>query len=84
MAGYIMGMPGYKEPEEKVEESEEEFPLGNKWANTGKTWEKINQKPAIRHVDSIREKENKEDEPFKINLRKVGDRNKVKKEKEKS
>ena len=30
MAGYTMGMPGNKEPEEKVEESQEEVPLGKK------------------------------------------------------
>ena len=57
MAGYTMGIPGYKEPEEKVEESQEEVPLENLWAKTGKNWEKINLKPAIR------EKEKKEDEP---------------------
>ena len=49
MAGYNMGMPGYKEPEEKAEE---EVPLESKWVKTGKNWEKINLKPAIRHVDS--------------------------------
>ena len=78
MAGQTMGMPGYKEPEEKVGEPQQEIPPENKWAKTGKNWKKINLQPAMRHVDSIREKERKEDEPFKINMKKVGDRNKVK------
>ena len=62
-ASYIMGMPGYKEPEEKVEEPQEEVPFEIKWAKTGKKLGQINLKPAMRHVDSIREKEKKEDEP---------------------
>ena len=51
-----MGMPGYKEPEEKVGEPQQEIPPENKWAKTGKNWKKINLQPAMRHVDSIREK----------------------------
>ena len=30
MAGYTIGMPGYKEPEEKVKEPQEEVPLENR------------------------------------------------------
>ena len=56
MAGYTIGMPGHKEPEEKVEEPQEEVPLENKWAKAGKNWGKINFKPATRHIDSRREK----------------------------
>jgi hypothetical protein len=59
MAGYTIGMPGYKEPEDKAEEPQQEVPLENKWAKTGKNWEKINLKPEMKHVDSIREKNRK-------------------------
>ena len=30
MAGYTIGMPGYKEPEEKLKEPQEEVPLENR------------------------------------------------------
>jgi len=77
MAGYTMGMPDYKEPEAKPDETNEDIPKPeNKWAKAGKTWEKVKLKPT-RHVDMIKENNTQDDDPFKINLRPVGDRNKV-------
>ena len=74
MAGYTIGMPDYKEPDIKEGESQEDIPIEKQWAKTGKKWEKIKSKSNTRNFET---KVQKEDEPFKINLGPVEDRNKV-------
>ena len=74
IAGNTIGMPNYKEPEIKVDESYEEIPIEKKSTNTWKTWKKIKSNPKTRNCEK---KVQEEDKPFKINLGPVEDRNKV-------
>merc|ERR1712106_203063 len=58
----------------KAEEAKLTVPLENKWSKTGKTWEKVNLKPATRISTDNKNKEENSEAPFKINLKTVNQR----------
>ena len=75
MAGYTIGMPDYKEPEIKIEESQEDILVEKSGPRQERSETKIKSNPKTKNFET---EVQKEDEPFKISLLPVGDRTKVK------
>ena len=78
LKGFKIGTPDYKEPEKEKEEAERPKVDDNKWGKTAEDkWQRLKLKPTLKSQEKVKDKEElKSDDPFKINLKPVTERNK--------
>ena len=78
LKGFKIGTPDYKEPEKEKEETASPKVEDNKWGKTAEDkWQRLKLKPTVKSQEKIKDKEElKSDDPFKINLKPVTERNK--------
>ena len=78
LKGFKIGTPDYKEPEKEKEEAATPKADDNKWGKTAEDkWQRLKLKPTLKSQEKAKDKEEfKSDDPFKINLKPVTERNK--------
>ena len=78
LKGFKIGTPDYKEPEKEKEETASPKVEDNKWGKTAEDkWQRLKLKPTLKSQEKAKDKEEvKSDDPFKINLKPVTERNK--------